>query len=1259
MAVIIRKRIITLFCIISMLCTVVPVVYAEGEPKDVDVIVMGDNESEEMHELKSVGESSVTSVHESVGEYEVDHTVRKIDINSRISFYVNVLEDKELSLEVEEIHSMRRETFAYRVLVETEEVYFRSFYEESAGPNNYFIHVPRNVTAGKTKVKITIENSSNTYFTIKRIWAYSDWDSILEQEGAYSKMKLLTLMGNATPKETFPRKWDTIDSIKEKMDRRNEYFGTDYNMYEMGAAGELFYLRYTNQDNHRLWKELIEAGKEKNFPMSLGINSWWEGTPLGVYDGEGGFFDDIQYSQICYDPDETQKMGKFVLTTPNMWANTPWLTMNNPILNEARYGWYKKNLGEFSKAMAKLRMNNNNSAPYISLYTENEPMYWQLYTFAGAKNSNADFNSYATEAAKKDGIDLNPEDGLTKEEYEWLFKNINRNLVETSDAMAEGLGYDYILVDNGNVLYPESQMIDECYTHINPYKKLSEYSPGVENGMWEAAVTKNIHLGLEANHFMYKDKMTNDIASDMSYMASRGKFAQVNGESSLADGNPDSLKLYYTYGCKYYNDYNTLESHAGTIKLGDNCEDEPVSILDFNDRIFDYNFSEGITPSDGSPLYEIGNAVLGNAWRNTIMQKGEAAEENYALFKIDEDKPLSTGLEAEIYCGADNGGTVELYAGSSPEKLSLVETIDFWTCGARFDVSEFIDKTKKTAYIMVKCVPNGGYASVISVGALRPWKEKSGHTDGYLFNRKQMRTRYAYIGARADAEEMLDKYLQKGSADQYTEEASRLLACGRPFSAKQVLVRHISELLPAKFMVRGSGKLAKYPIEIKSDNPQAINNIVLTKFSDDLIEFSMDADIENNVEFKIELKKGNYKITIDDKIYTIRKCAPDEADAVNVGSINQNVKWAIEYSGLISGVEENNTDFLTFNANVRKEDSITFDKTFTAITTKPETNDYPKAIKLTMCDTMRYGHNEGYDFALAPDAVVRRRKNGGDFGEIEKAADAMNVIGKGELANVTLNDNNEISAIDITYGEITGKVVNVEEASLYPETKAAFIEVENIDGKKLKLEINSNTDLSESIKAVGGNMLMRAYDKKLGFEVNDVLTVKYLPLETSKDSYYSMKVTEGNIKSVLCDNFADPYFSVKRFDSSVNIKIADLDSTNRIKSAVTQSDGGSGEMCWEIKSGKPISGIIVKYSGRAIMGSDIEWYISSNGYNFTKVEEFVTGTSSIEDFMKVRTFSINDPKFMGRNTLYLSCKLNSVSNTWAALGSVEVYVQNQ
>lgn len=1258
------RKIASIFCMTALLCSVLPVSFAQAqEPaqKDVDSIVFGNAESEAAHAFSAEGDSSVVTVHESVGEYEVDHTVRKVaGKGSRISFDVSVIKDQELSLEIEEIHGKRLSAFAYRIYVENQPVYVRSFYEESAGPNNYFVRVPQSVTAGKEKVRVTVEGMSDNYFTIKRIWAYSNWDRILEEENAYSKMMLLTLMGNATLPEVFPREVDTLDSIKQKIDNRIKYFGSEYNMFKMGAAGELFYLRNTTETNQRLWDDLLTASMEKDFPITLGINSWWEGTPIGVYDGAGGFFDDIQYSQVCYDPEEVQHMGKYVLTTPNMWSNTPWLTMNDPVLNKARYGWYKKNLGDFSKSMAKMRMENGNKAPYVALYTENEPMYWQLYTFAAARKSDADFNGSVIADAKKDGIDLNPEDGLTREEYEWLFKNVNTNLANTTNAMAEGLGYDYVLVDNGKIMYPESQMIDECYTHINPYKKLSEYSPGVDWSMWETAVTKKGHLGLEENHFLYNGKMTNDVASNMSYMASRGKFAEVNGESTLSGTTANSVKLYYTYGSKYYNDYNTLASHAPAIQAGDNSEGEQVEILSFNDKIFNYKFSEGLEPKTDSPLVKTTNAAFGNAWRHTTMTKGSGTGDNSALFRVDNGKPLSTGLEVDIYCGATDGGAVEIYAGATPDNLSLISTVNEWTCGARFDASEVIDKTQSTAYIMVKCVPAGGYAAVISVGALRPWEEKSGHTDGFLFNRKQMRTRYTYIGARVDAEEMLADYIQKGGEDQYTGEAKALLDAGRPLSAKKVLVQHISELLPAKYMLRGSGNLGKYPIHMESDNKQALNNIVLTKYSDELIEFTIDADMANHVKFDVELPKGSYKVSNEGTKYTIAKCEPQTDGALHVGEPAGDVQWYIEYSGTIENApQEPQAGTLAFEVDVQKDELVVLEEKFQAITTKPDHNNYPEMAKVSMCDVEKYGYSDGYKFKFAPNAVLRRGVAGTELAVMERTKENMAQISKGELAEITLNAQKEIVSMDVTYGEVTGKITKVEEAVLSPETKPVYLEVEGENGQKYRFEINTNTDLTKSIKAVGGNMLLRAYNKNIGFEVGDSITVTYHPQKyNQEDSYYALKITDGNLKMLLKDDFTDPYVSKRRFDSSLNVTIADLDSTNRIKSLVTQTDGGIGKAAWKIANDKPIENLIVKYSGRAIMGSKLEWYMSTNGYNFTKVEEFVTGTSNIEDFKKVRTFSVKDPMFMGKDTLYLECRLNSQGNTWAALGSIEVYVQD-
>lgn len=208
---------------------------------------------------------------------------------------------------------------------------------------------------------------------------------------------------------------------------------------------EIYYASKDANEVQRQLETAHERSLQTGLPVLLGLVSWWNGTPRKVPDGKGGKFDDLQYQQICYTPDalhpEDAELRKllgnrynphYCRTTPNIWSNTPWLTMNSRQLNAYR----AKRLNE---AMDLLQKVSKGDTSWIAgIFLENEPRYWDTQSTQGTPQWHgerwADFNPYTVAAASRDGVALNPADGLSLEELTWLQRNAGRYFQETVDA---------------------------------------------------------------------------------------------------------------------------------------------------------------------------------------------------------------------------------------------------------------------------------------------------------------------------------------------------------------------------------------------------------------------------------------------------------------------------------------------------------------------------------------------------------------------------------------------------------------------------------------------------------------------------------------------------------------------------------------------------------------------------------------------------------------------------------------------------------
>jgi len=197
-------------------------------------------------------------------------------------------------------------------------------------------------------------------------------------------------------------------------------------------------------------REAREWSRRHRLPVLLGLVSWWAGTPRRVPDGLGGQFGDLRYQQVCYTPEATHPedpelralLGArysrhYRRTVPNIWSNTPWLTMNSPRLNAHRERCLRV-------AIRVLREESRGDASWIAgVFLENEPRYWDTQSTQGtpqwAGEQWADFNPLTVADATRDGVTLDPADGMSPAELEWLDRNVGRYFQRTVDAARRAL----------------------------------------------------------------------------------------------------------------------------------------------------------------------------------------------------------------------------------------------------------------------------------------------------------------------------------------------------------------------------------------------------------------------------------------------------------------------------------------------------------------------------------------------------------------------------------------------------------------------------------------------------------------------------------------------------------------------------------------------------------------------------------------------------------------------------------------------------
>ena len=173
-------------------------------------------------------------------------------------------------------------------------------------------------------------------------------------------------------------------------------------------------------------------------PALISPCSWWGGTPREVWHHP-------EFQQVCWSTANNGPAADslkdlvgarwsphYGFTSPNMWGNTPWQTMNNPELNALRAARLQQVVPLIEEEL------HGKIAGYVS---ENEPAYWAFEASdtmypVRRPGLSADFNPSTVADAKRDGIDLDPADGLSISERMWLHENASRYIQQNVNVLA-------------------------------------------------------------------------------------------------------------------------------------------------------------------------------------------------------------------------------------------------------------------------------------------------------------------------------------------------------------------------------------------------------------------------------------------------------------------------------------------------------------------------------------------------------------------------------------------------------------------------------------------------------------------------------------------------------------------------------------------------------------------------------------------------------------------------------------------------------
>ena len=476
---------------------------------------------------EGVSRASVTATAGSVSE---NYDVLVLGAGQSISFKVpqELGTATNLALEFREIHKHGDAEINFTVALNGASLLERVMTPVSEGPIHTWVDINKYSLTGDDE--ITVTNNGTQDIRLESVWFYENIDALMVEEDVYEPMEfvLFTLPISYTDYEA------DLAVVESYM---ADYSG--YEKYTIGMAFDIYYMKWEDKVLFERLDWLMKLSADSGVPLYLDLNSWWSGTPNGM-DGKGGFWLDLDYQQVIYDPDNVNGQGVWQLSTPNMWGNTPWLSMNNSWYNQVRNLRLELVSAYISQKQAEYAAKGKDVD--VTIFMENEPTYWAYKHYnESTVTGRADLSYTVIQDAASQGFTLDPTDGLSAAEEKWLFDNHTAYIEAEGDAVASGLGSDPILIVDGQVTYPTQQMTEKVYSHVQTGKQTIG---GITYPSWEYHVVDNLRMGLE---YAYASEMSD---TELQYVMARGTYADVNIERS-AISNFKVISQLYKYGADY------------------------------------------------------------------------------------------------------------------------------------------------------------------------------------------------------------------------------------------------------------------------------------------------------------------------------------------------------------------------------------------------------------------------------------------------------------------------------------------------------------------------------------------------------------------------------------------------------------------------------------------------------------------------------------------------------------------------------------
>lgn len=739
------------------------------------------------------------------------HTLR--GTGSSLSFTVRPpAAESSLILEIQEIHQRRESAFAYSVAVNGIACYFRTYAEKGAGPNHWFLALP-DACIGAPDVTVTITSAGASPFSLGHMWLYGDFFTTLDpQEQIYRPLMLMGKFAKPGPGEPAMRSFGPFGSFI-----KNDYAHLPKAATQKNLADYL--------------TESATAGQ--SFQFLLNGPTW--GGALSGPDGKGGYFNDVRYSVLSYDPGH----DTFVPSFPNMWGSTFWATFRDPWLNHMLARRFQDGLHGHTQVIDRLKAQGLNPQPFF-LREMGPPL--------------GEVTDATIAAAAAEGITLDPKRGLDAKARRWLYRDAVRLWQDMAASHAAAIPRDSIVVDQGTVRLPTTQLSENQYSHT-----IFKSEAPIQDARWFGGQTGMVP-GFWSTGELFWDRF-----DYYDYVKANGKLVHGNLEATILKNDCSPLRNLYASGFQYACFLNDGPDFTECIRRADACDDLPALPAVHHERVV-FSVPMGLQGTMGSE-----DQVLDHA--NLIIQRqshenadvtttakllvGDVHRPGQITWRVsDGGEPFTAGLRLRLNgrISPGPGNAVEVWTGATRDTLTLLTVLseaqlpcpDHWTpfmtSTSDLDLGTHMVGHRQWIIRLVIITRQATDAVfLIDAQVTSQWPQVSGPMHGTPWTMRQQRTLQLWVQDRVVAQRLIDRYETEGGDPLILAEAQDLASHLRYGSVQRLLVGELSQILPARYVVRGHGRLGRHGIEVTLPKPDDVLVITLESLSANGCRFTVDA----------------------------------------------------------------------------------------------------------------------------------------------------------------------------------------------------------------------------------------------------------------------------------------------------------------------------------------------------------------------------------------------------------------------------------